>query len=243
MIRRGLRFAEWPEPDRTAWTTAIAKGDRFRRGAAAHWAPTTRAAVVSTYGRWLGYLDEAAPAALAEGAVERVTQERLICYVGHLAETAGSMGQHMYVEKLREAIRVMFPGRTPDHLNLMVAQLASERQPRSRAALIVTTPRLIALGIKLMKGAAGPGGDIANPVRYRDGLMIALLACRPLRRRAYQLIDCGARLQPAGDGWQMVFGGPDGKSGRSSRTTVPARIVPYLETYLREVRLCGRRHA
>src|SRR5262249_15853428 len=139
-----------------AWTAASAKGDRFRRGPAAHWAPTTLAAVVSAYGRWIGHLAEVEPAALAEGPDDRITEHRLTRYLAHLAETAGSVGQHMYLEKLREAVRVMFPGSVPEHLTPLVAHLASERRPRSKADRVVATPRLIALGMKLMKRAVGP---------------------------------------------------------------------------------------
>lgn len=81
MIRRGLPLSEWPEQDRDAWSAAISKGNRFRRGPASHWAPTTRAAVVAAYGRWIGHLAEAESPALAEGAVERLTEQRLTRYV------------------------------------------------------------------------------------------------------------------------------------------------------------------
>jgi integrase len=130
----------------------------------------------------------------------------------------------------------MFPGREPEHLTGIVAHLASERRPRSKAERIVATPRLIKLGIKLMKQAVAPDGGIADPVDYRNGLMIALLARRPMRRRTYTLIGCGAHLRQAAANWHMVFDGSEVKSGRPFRTTVPRSLVPYLETYLREVR-------
>jgi hypothetical protein len=71
MIRRGLSLANWPDPDRIAWTAATADGDMFDgRGAAAHWAETTRDAVIAAYGRWLGILAVSEPSALADHAVE-----------------------------------------------------------------------------------------------------------------------------------------------------------------------------
>jgi hypothetical protein len=57
VIRRAIPWDAWPEPDRIAWTEAIAEGDIFDgRGPAAHWAGTTRSAVIAAYGRWLGFL-------------------------------------------------------------------------------------------------------------------------------------------------------------------------------------------
>jgi len=195
VIRRGLPLSEWPEQDRAAWSAAISKEDRFRRGPAAHWAPTTRAAVIAAYGRWIGYLAETEPTAVAECAAQRLTEQRLIGYVNHLAQTAGSVGQHSYLEKLSATIRVTFLGKVPEPLPRIVARLASECRPRSKADRIVTTPRLIALGMKLMKGAMRPDGNIEDPIGYRDGLMIALLASRPLRLRTFSLICVGAHLR------------------------------------------------
>jgi integrase/recombinase XerD len=66
--------------------------------------------------------------------------------------------------------------------------------------------------------------------------MIALLACRPVRRRTYSLVRIGRHLRQVGEEWRMVFDGSETKSGRHFEATVPQALVPYLETYLREVR-------
>ena len=114
MIRRGLLLSAWPEPDRIAWGQAIAKGDILDgRGPAAHWADTTRSAVIAAYGRWLGFLAESEPSALSDHPAERLTNDRLLRYLDHLAISAGTVGRWAYFAHLRDAIRVMFPGETP----------------------------------------------------------------------------------------------------------------------------------
>jgi len=235
--RRGLSLDDWPEPDRCAWTRAIVEGDIFDgRGPAAHWVGTTRKAVIAAYGRWLGFLAVCEPAALAESSVQRLTGDRLARYLNHLAETAGTVGRHMFFAKLRDAVRVMFPGKVPQHLSRVVARLESECRPRSKAARIVITSRLAAQGTKLMKEAARPEGKITDPVAYRDGLMIALLALRPVRMRTFSLIRVGTHFRQVGEEWRMVFEGPEMKSGRAFEITVPENLVPSLRYYLREVR-------
>src|SRR5438105_2184376 len=79
VIRRRISLprAGWPEADWDALEAAFAKEDRFHRGPAAHWAPTTRRAVEVAYARWLGFLVLYAPAALAEHPVKRLTEDRL----------------------------------------------------------------------------------------------------------------------------------------------------------------------
>jgi integrase/recombinase XerD len=237
VIRRSLPFDAWPEVDRTAWTEAIAQGDLFDgRGPAAHWAATTRYNVMAAYGRYLAFLAASEPAALAEGPAKRLTEDRLARYLTHLSETAGTMGRHMFLAKLRDAVRVMFPGNVPQHLSRLVARIESECLPRSKAARIVASTRLAALGTKLMEKTIGAQGVIAGAVAYRDGLMIALLAVRPLRLRTFSLIRVGTHLRQVGEEWRMVFAGPESKSGRPFETAVPQNLVPNLKHYLQEVR-------
>jgi integrase/recombinase XerD len=237
MIRRSLPFDAWPEADRIAWTEAIAEGDIFEgRGPAARWAPTTRYTVRAAYGRYLSFLAASEPLVLAEPPVDRLTDDRLGRYLGHLAETAGTMGRHMYFAKLRDAARAMFSGNVPQHLSRRVARLENECRPQSKAARIVTSTRLAALGTKLMEAAIAVEGEIKDPVDYRDGLMIALLAQRPVRLRTLALIRIGTHLRQVGEEWRMVFEDPESKSGRAFEITVPEKLVPPLEYYLQAVR-------
>jgi integrase/recombinase XerD len=237
VIRRGLALHDWPEPDRIAWAEAIADGDIFDgRGPAAQWAKTTQDAAIAAYGRWLGFIATSEPLALAAHPVDRLTVERLAHYLDHLAETAGTVGRHMFLAKLRDAMRVMFPAKMPPHLPRLVAGLERECQPRSLAARVVTTPRLTALSKKLMKKAVGTDGNITDVVTFRDGLMIGLLALRPVRRRTFSLIRAGTHLCQVGNEWRMIFEGSETKSGRPFEASVPEWIVPFLERYLREIR-------
>jgi integrase/recombinase XerD len=237
VIRRSLPFDAWPEVDRIAWNEAIAQGDVFDgRGPAAHWAATTRYTVMAAYGRFLAFLAASEPSALEEDPGKRPTEDRLARYLSYLAETAGTMGRHMFFAKLRDAVRVMFPSSVPQHLSRLVARLESECRPRSKAARIVTSTRLAALGTKLMEKTIGAEGKITDAVAYRDGLMIALLALRPLRLRTFSLIRVGTHLRQVGEEWRMVFAGPESKSGRPFETTVPQNLVSSLKHYLREVR-------
>jgi len=173
---------------------------------------------------------------LAVHPIERLTKDRLTRYLSHLAETAGTMGRHMFFAKLRDAVRVMYPGNVPQHLSRLVARLESECRLRSKAARIVTSARLGELGTKLMKEAVGLDDKKASPVGYRDGLMIALLALRPVRLRTFSLIRLDRHLQQVGQEWRTVFEGSESKSGRAFEITVPENVVPNLEYYLREVR-------
>ena len=237
MIRRGLAFPDWPERDRIAWSSAIADGDMFDgRGPAAHWAKTTRDAAIAAYGRWLGFLAETDSSILAAHPVDRLTRECLTRYIEHLAQTAGTVGRHMFIAKLRDTIRVMFPGKAPQHLSRLVSRLESQCQPRSMTARVVATPRLTALSKSLVKQAGRTDEEITDPVAYRDGLMIGLLALRPIRRRTFSLMRVSRHLHRVGDEWRIIFESPETKSKRPFAASVPEWIVRFLERYLSEVR-------
>jgi integrase/recombinase XerD len=230
---RWLKFVDWPEADRIAWTRAVAKEDRFRRGAAAHWSPSTRHDVGKALSRWLGYLAAFEHDALTEHPVARLTEDRLVGYVDHLAETVQSVGRGVYLAHLLMAFGVMFPGEPLQILKSATAQLTAQSQAPPKPWVI--TPRLTALGEKLIKEAGNQGRRRWN-VGYRDGLMLMLWASRPLRLRAFAQIQIGKHLRKVNEEWRLVFEGPEMKSGRPYQVTLPRQVIPFLERYLTEVR-------
>ena len=67
---------------------------------------------------------------------------------------------------------------------------------------------------------------------YRDGLIVALLAARPLRLRNFVALELGRHLVRAGEGWRLVIPGAETKTGRPLELPFPAVLVPALERYL-----------
>ena len=98
---------------------------------------------------------------------------------------------------LRDCLVVMVPDWPRGELDRVVAQLERDCRPRAKRPRVVHSGRLVALGEALMD-IVPPEGPLADDhlLAYRDGLMIALLATRPLRRRNFAAIAIGA-LVPA----------------------------------------------
>jgi integrase/recombinase XerD len=231
--RLGLPVTDWPAPDRIALDAAFARESRFSRGPAADWAPATRCAVTEAVGRWLGFLHRFEPSALAEPPLDRVAEDRLTNYVAHLSETVGSVGRHLYLNKLQKAFRVMFQGKVPGILISLVAHLNRGCRPRPKAW--VTTPRLIALGHEMMQRSLRTDGAV-DKILDRDGLMIMLWALRPERRRGFVQIRIGQQLCRVGEEWRLMFAAEERKSRRPSQMSVPKTVVPFPERYLKDVR-------
>jgi integrase/recombinase XerD len=69
--------------------------------------------------------------------------------------------------------------------------------------------------------------------RYQAGLVIALLAARPLRIRNYQTITIGESLRWDGRTYWLSFNAEDTKTGGPIDKPVPADLIPGLDAFLR----------
>ena len=101
----------------------------------------------------------------------------------------------------------------------------------------MTSDRLYALGIELMDRAMADA-DAANRVRkayafqYRDGLVIALLALIPLRRRTLAALRIGQHLVKTGDLWSLDIPAADTKANRSLDYPISEEISGRIDIYL-----------
>ena len=67
---------------------------------------------------------------------------------------------------------------------------------------------------------------------YRDGLMIACLAYRPLRLANFIGLELGRQLQRRGNGWWLEIPAAETKTRRPIALPFPEPLVPALERYL-----------
>ena len=121
----------------------------------------------------------------------------------------------------------------------MQARLQRRAAPsRDKRPRIVPAAELFALGLDLMAEAeaAPEGGGVDAALAFRDGLMIALLATRPLRQRNLLTIEIGQHLLQADGGWLLSFRGEETKTRRPLEFTVPRALHAPLDRYLRHWR-------
>ena len=107
-----------------------------------------------------------------------------------------------------------------------------------RAGPVITSVQLLDLGQELMdESQPGPNTPIrmADAVRYRDGLMIALLAFIPLRRKNLAAIEIGRHLIQDGDGWFIIIPCTETKTEHADRVC-SSRIAPSVSCHLSRCR-------
>ncbi|MET0007712.1 MAG: tyrosine-type recombinase/integrase [Candidatus Thiodiazotropha sp. 6PLUC4] len=236
-----LPFNQWPAVDQTCWQAAIQDVGLFEtRGKAAHWSSMTQREVKWTYGRWLNFIKQSQTAAWHLSPADRFAKNYIAafsqCLMGQISlRTASS-----YLNHLALACRVMCPGVDHQFILKIATQIhcQSDGPVRDKRAKLHDVRVLFQVGCDLMDSVKGLGGSSTLPDRlqYRDGLIIALLATRPLRRRTLSLIRLGQHLQQLNGVWYLLFTAEDTKQRRPLEFPLPPILEPYLQTYLTEVR-------
>jgi integrase len=105
----------------------------------------------------------------------------------------------------------------------------------------VTSDRLYALGVDLMNRAVA-NAEAARRIRkahafqYRDGLVIALLALIPLRRRTLAALRVGRHLVKTGELWALDIPAADTKTRRSIDYPISKELSERIDLYLEQFR-------
>ena len=73
---------------------------------------------------------------------------------------------------------------------------------------------------------------VRRAIGFRDGLMIALLAARPLRRRNLAAIVIGTNLLRTGNQFWLRFVAGETKNRRPIDVPLPVELTPFMERYL-----------
>jgi integrase len=134
------------------------------------------------------------------------------------------------LEELHQAARVMGPGRDWSWLRRLAGRVRARHRPaRDKRPRLVGADELFGLGLDLMARAAGTPRQQA--VQYRDGLAIALLAARPLRRANLAGLRLGASLVRQRGGWWILLPGAETKTGEPIEMPWPEALLPMLETW------------
>jgi integrase/recombinase XerD len=231
-----LKLSDWPAPDRLALAVACDPGDVLDRGGpASRWAAASRRTVMKAYGRWLSWLESTGVPAIALAPCARVTPERVSAYIADLRAHAASMTVASYLQGLAMAMHAMAPASEWGWLWDIVNRLKRSVVPsRNKRARLVPSRELVALGIELMNEAADGGtkGPQYEAGRYRDGLMIALLAARPYRLRNFASIEIGRHLIQIGGRHYLRFEAAETKTHKAMELPFPKGLVAYLQNYL-----------
>ncbi len=238
--RRCLKVAEWPELDQQNWRAILRQGELLDDdGPAADWSPATIEKRRKGNGRWLGWLIENEMLDEDEAPWQRVTTERVAQYVKDLQS---QVSPYTVIGRLNELVAVMAamaPGEDWTWLRRAISSLSAQH-PRGREKRSRLRPSRILFETALKElrriEAEEPAECVHAAIRYRDTLMLAFLAARPLRRSNLAAIRVGTHLIAIGDGYKLVFEAHEMKNRRPFEIGLNQRLVPFMARYIAERR-------
>lgn len=238
--RRSMPYDKWPEQDKRAWQAMVAMGDVFEeRGRGARWAAATKAINIRHYGRWLGYL--AYIGEIAEGGfpADRVTRDAVSRYNEHLIGlgTVAPRTRLSMLVGLKEVIRAMAPDRDWRWLQDACNRVQRNARPsRDKRRRVRSSGEIYGAALRGLAALPQDLERLRHLVDYRDHLMLALLAARPLRRKNFTWLELDRHVVRIEDRWLIAVPGKETKTGQPVEFWMPDALVPWFERYLTEVR-------
>jgi hypothetical protein len=166
---------------------------------------------------------------------DRVTRERVAAYVEYLRVGRAPYTVLCRIQELYDTMRAMAPEADWDWLAQFYRSLRAQVRPvRDKFSRLKPVDELAALGERLMDEAetAPEWSARHRAVGYRDGLMIGLLAYRPVRLKNLAMMRLGHHLTKVGRCWQIYFAADETKSHVPYEAIVPSALTPRLERYL-----------
>jgi integrase/recombinase XerD len=243
--RTALSFCDWPDMDKILWAKATQPGDFLEAdGKAAHWAAPTKLQVQKGYGKWLYFqnLESDTTSSTPQQPSERISEATLRAYLAWLKKQGlASQTIASRVTDLTEALRVMEPEANLELLRTLCTTLQAQAEPSRNKHARIRAPREIWKACEaFMLEIARSENPLTHPIasRYRDAMILGVLAHRPLRRRNIASLTLGVHLIQDAGKWHCTIPHTETKDRRQIDFTLPqdAGFAACFSYYLQVVR-------
>jgi integrase/recombinase XerD len=238
--RLSLDVADWPARDRAAWAAARKPAAPLDDGGlAAGWSPKTVRQAEKGYSLWLGCLARHGRLDSDASPDARLTRETLTLFGKELLARVAPQTAASRVRDLSVMIRVLDPNADRSLLRRLQANVARRAPPsRAKRERMIAPSLLFAAGLARMDRVEHEHyrkHDVRN-VRYRDGLMLAILAARAFRRGNLHGMRIGRHITRIDGVYVCTFTAAETKNRRELVEPLPEALTRYIERYLADVR-------
>lgn len=241
---RCLPLEEWPAADQAAFDAALRPdGLLLDDGAGAGLRPNTLRRHRKGYGRYLTWLATHLGTAIGHqspSGAPQATKEGVMLYVGALSAINASGTVLDRLSSLYVVLGWLEPNRERAWFKPLLKRLSARAEGvMDKRQRLRRSHELFELGKTMMAAAEDPDRSSRrrNHPRdrarlYRDGLMIAFLAMRPLRLGNLIRLSIGQHLVRRSGQWWIEIPGKEVKTGVSIELPFPAPLVEPLQRYL-----------
>ncbi|RYG96099.1 MAG: site-specific integrase [Alphaproteobacteria bacterium] len=235
---KGVTLAAWPQADKILYDGLCRTGEVSR----GKWSDLTDRSISSRrygYRLWLGFLAEHHPASFNIAPGDRVTLERIREYVTALRRNCTETTVAVTLQRLHLTIRDFAPEVNWDWLYRIERRIARKAVPLKKSH--ARSSDLFRCGLDLMDRAASEATVfkrilLRHAERFRDGLMIALLAEAPMRRGTLHQLRIHDHVVKDNGRWQIVVAADMVKTRVEQDYEVSEMLGSYLERYVHEFR-------
>jgi integrase len=239
--RRCLHVRDWPTPDQALWTEVLTPRDFEDQdaGLACHWKPGSIQTNREGYGRWINF-SIGFGADMTVDPADRVTPERVSCYVAELA--AQGLALQTRANRISQLMSVMMafaPDRDWSWLKRRFNNLAARADAnRSQPPLRLFSGDLLdaSLGALRRLHRLGFDGSYSQAILFRNWLMLATGTLAPLRRHNLAGINIVAHLRRTGADWSVEVPATESKTRKSISMPLPRLLHPYIQHYTEMIR-------
>jgi integrase len=159
----------------------------------------------------------------------------VIEYLHDLHEEITVRSIHNYACRLKRALELMCPDADWSWFRPILRNLERRaRAARSAVRPFVPADQLSAFGTELMDLAetGSAQNDLEQAELFRDGLIIAFLASRPLRLKNMLELEIGTHLSESNTGYEVSLPPEKTKTKSNLEFPLPAMLVPAIQRYL-----------
>jgi integrase len=173
----------------------------------------------------------------ATGAAQ-VTPENVEAYMRDLTDRkVSSITAWNCIYKLRRAAQLLSVKTDFNWLIEIEKDVALVAEPRSKLDRLVMAERLVEAGLTLIEEAKTYTRAKFKRARgIRNGLMLALLALCPIRRKNFATLEIGKSFRQVKGRWWIILPGRSTKMKSPEERPVPEWLNPLIEFHLNEAR-------
>jgi integrase/recombinase XerD len=208
-------------------------------GPGAHLSERTVQQLQYAYGKFLYFISAERDHLLKRAPARRLNAKIIEEYVNWQPQTCGKVTLSLYLYHLWLALRYLCPRDDWRWLLVISRRFKAQAKPKPEKHHLVTSATLYNLGIRLMDDALACGKPPTSwrvQTGFRDGLIIALLALVPLRRRTLSALRIGKHLIKSGDQWSLDIPAEDVKSKRPLDYPISLELSRRIDVYVNKLR-------
>lgn len=232
---------QWPPAWQQVWTEAKqpAPNPFDKGGAASSWSTATHRTIEQGVGALIAWLQLRGKFDPVLPLEEQIDQASIAAFLGAYSPGRAETTMATTVRGIAYYLRATMPPKGLPWLTKLAHRMSNSAIPaRPKPPRMASVPELITLGFRLMEAGLDKlaRGQISGAQVYRDGMMIACLAARPLRLRNLSSLRIGHSLLRTRTGYSVEFSGRQTKKGIAIEFVYPQWLIEPLDIYLDDVR-------